>query len=73
VIDRPELSDYPLEVYDSLRKKIVPVGSLPYGMPTVAVSNRTSNHMIKRQEYMREMEIITRLMEMDRNVQMMLL
>lgn len=55
ILDRPDLSDYPLEVYESLRRKIVPVGSLPFGMPTVAISNRSTGHMIKRQEYMREM------------------
>jgi hypothetical protein len=51
----------------------VPVGSLPYGMPTVAVGNRTAHHMSKREEYVREMDVITRLLEMDRNVQMMML
>ena len=51
----------------------MPVGSLPYGMPTVAVSNRTSRHMSKRNEYAREMEILTKLMELDKHTQMMLL
>lgn len=53
IIDRPELSDYPLEVYESLRQTILPIGSLPYGVPTMAVSNRSPQHMAKREEYMK--------------------
>ncbi len=72
-MDRPELSEYPLEVYESMRKKILPIGSLPFGMPSVAVSHRTAQHMSKRDEYVKDLLIITKLIEMDRNVQMMLL
>jgi len=38
-----------------MRKKIVPIGSLPYGMPTMAVSCRRVAHMSKRAEYMRDL------------------
>lgn len=73
IIDRPDLSEYPLEVYESLRRKILPIGSLPYGAPTVAVPHRNNEHMLKREEYIKEMETISMFLNLDRNLQMMLL
>jgi hypothetical protein len=73
IIDRPDLSEMPLEFYDAMKRRVVPVGSLPYGLPTVAVSNRTQNHMQKRREYGKELEVVLRLMNMSRNEQLLFL
>jgi hypothetical protein len=37
-----------------MKRKIIPVGSMPYGMPAVAVSNRRAAHMSKREEYVHD-------------------
>lgn len=56
-----------------MKQKIVGVGSVPYGPPCGAISNRGELHMHKREEYLRELETLMRFLEMDRNVQMLLL
>lgn len=48
MIDGGELGDYPLEVYEVMKRKIVAVGSVPYGTPCAAVPNRRQSHMDRR-------------------------
>jgi hypothetical protein len=67
VIERPEVGSYPLEVYESMRKQVLAVGSLPYGLPSVAVTNRSAAHMQLRNHYAQDMEVILRLLNMNRN------
>jgi hypothetical protein len=50
-----------------MKKRVVPVGGLPYGLPTAAVANRSHLHMQKRREYSKELEVVLRLMNMNRN------
>jgi hypothetical protein len=38
-------------MYQATKKKILAVGSLPYGLPVPAVANRTSSHMAMRTHY----------------------
>jgi hypothetical protein len=56
-----------------MKRKVVAVGSLPYGLPTMAISNRTHLHMQKRREYGKELEVVLRLMNMNRNEQLLFL
>ena len=66
IVNQPEAEDLPLEFYQRKNKKIIPLGSMPFSMPTMAVNNRTANHMNKRSQYVREIEVILRLMEMNK-------
>lgn len=56
-----------------MKRDIIQIGSLPFGMPSIAVANRTERHMAKRREYLKEIDVVLKLINMNPNEQLLFL